>query len=274
MRSRIACLALVVAAVGITASARAEFLPLLTFEGPDLSGNPDGGEGIGANNGGALGTFGATQGTSAWVFQNKVISGSATLFDIGTVNGDPIPPNDPERRNNYLAIAAASEAAKTQDVFLQFDLTYDASKVTSTGFLQVGVFINSEAGYDQVAFGDLLGGNIGPGGAFPTLGAAGAAGGVTLTVLDPSNYSGGDNLGAVRVSIPVGATKILMLSDGGTPGFDFAQFGFNVNGAPGGTVDFGFDNVGFQVGPVPEPASLGCLALAGLAMLAKRRRSA
>jgi hypothetical protein len=275
MRSRIACLVLAAAAVGITASARAEFLPFLTFEGPDLSGNPDGGEGIGANNGGALGTFGATDGTSAWVFHNKVVSGAQTLFDIGTVNGNPSPPNDPEQRNNYLVFAAAAEAAKTQPVFLQFDLSYDATNITTAGFLQPGVIINSEGGFsNSIGFGGLIGGNIGPGGNFPNLPAAAAAKGITMTVLNPSDFTAGDYIGAVRLSIPTGPGQALPLSDGGTPGFDYAQFGFSINGNPTGTAEYAFDNVGFQIGPVPEPASAGLVAVAGLAMLARRRRSA
>jgi hypothetical protein len=260
---------LAIAASASQASAQA-FLPVLTFEGPDVSGAADGGEGLGVNNGGVLGSFGATEGTTALVFDNA-LAANQVFFDIGTVNGDPVPPNDPERLANYAVIAAAAAAAEAgQDVKLNFDVTYDASGVTNEGFLQVGVFINSEAGFDALWFGGLVGGNIGFTGTFPTLAPAAAAGGVTMTVLDPSNYLAGDNLGAVRFSIPVGPSEILLLSSGGDPGFDFAQLGFNRNSGYGGVVDFAFDNVGFEI--IPEPTAGAIMVVAGLALAASGRR--
>jgi hypothetical protein len=285
MRKRFGSIVLGAAALlGAAGSAQAQFLPMATFEGPDLSGTPDGGEGLGTNNGGAIGTFGATEGTSSLFFDNKA-AGNQVLFDFGTMNGDPVPPNDPERRNNYLVVAAASQAADPdpggppappQDVFLQFDVTYDASATTTRGFIQLGVSINSEAGFDALWFGGLLNGDLGnpPFGPadFPQLDPAAAAGGVTMTALDPSNFSTGDFVGAVRVSIPVGPSKILLLGTGGDPGFDFAQLGFNMNSGYGGALDLAYDNIGFQIGAVPEPASAGLLASAGLGLLAGRRR--
>src|SRR5688572_6199227 len=261
---RVQCASLVlgaVAAAGVAAPAGAQFLPVLTFEGPDLQAPDDGGEGLGVNNGGVLSPTGATQGTTA-LFFNDTSTGGATYFDIGTVNGDPVPPNSPERLNNYTAIRDAALAAEAgQPVTFEFDVTYDASGMTATTFFQLGVFINSNNGFDFCAFGDLNQGNIGPGGDFPQPGNQ-AAQGVTFTVLDPANLVN-DFVGALRFSIPVGPGKPLELGTGLPPdgAFDFAQLGFNRNGTAGvGTLDISFDRAGFNI--VPEPASLGVVGLA------------
>jgi hypothetical protein len=270
---RLASLALGAAAVvGAASAAQAQFTPLLTFEGPDLQAPNDGGEGLGTNNGGVLSPTGATEGTTALFFDNTS-TGGATYFDIGTVNGDPVPPNNPERQNNWAVIRDAALAAEAgQDVRLQFDVTYDASAMTATTFFQLGVFANSNNGFDFCAFGDLNQGNIGPGGDFPQPGNQ-AAQGVTFTVLDPANLTT-DFVGALRFSVPVGPGKPLELGTGLPPdgAFDFAQLGFNRNGNAGvGTLDISFDRVGFNV--VPEPASAGgVLAVGAVGLLGSRRR--
>jgi MprA protease rhombosortase-interaction domain-containing protein len=259
--------------LGVASSdAQAQFIPLLTFEGPDLQAPDDGGEGLGVNNGGVLSPTGATEGTTAFFF-NDTSTGGATYFDIGTVNGDPVPPNSPERFNNWAVVRDAALAAEAgQDVTLEFDVTYDASGMTGTTFFQLGVFINSNNGFDFVAFGDLNQGNIGPGGDFPQPGNQ-AAQGVTFTVLDPADFVN-DFVGQLRFSVPAGPGKPLELGTGLPPdgAFDFAQFGFNRNGTAGvGPLDIAFDRVGFNI--VPEPATAGLLAVAGLAGLARRRRA-
>jgi hypothetical protein len=202
----------VIAAAAFASQASAQaLLPVLTFEGPDVSGAADGG------------------------------------------------------------VAAAATAAEAgQDVRLNFDVTFDAAGVTNEGFLQVGVFVNSEAGFQALWFGGLLEGNIGFTGAFPTLDPAAIAGGVTMTTLDPVSYPAGDNLGAVRVSIPVGPGTIMPIGSGGDPGFDFAQMGFNMNSGYGGVVDFSFDNVGFEI--IPEPTTGAMMVMTGMAMAALGRR--
>jgi hypothetical protein len=270
MRMRFASLVLGAAAVvGAASAAQAQFIPVLTFEGPDLQAPDDGGEGLGTNNGGVLSSTGATEGTTALFFHNSGTAG-ATYFDIGTVNGDPVPPNSQERFNNWAAIrdaALAAEAGKT--VTLDFDVTYDASAMTGTTFFQLGVFINSNNGFDSAAFGDINQGNIGPGGNFPQ---PGNDPNVTFEVIDPANLTT-DFVGTLRFHIPAGPGKTLNFGTGTPPdgAFDFAQFGFNRNGAAGvGTLDISFDRVGFNV--APEPATVGLLAVAALGTLGSRRR--
>lgn len=274
MRYRLTCAALA-GAVGAfalaSAPAQAQFIPVLTFEGPDLQPPDDGGEGLGVNNGGVLSPTGATEGTTAFFFDNSS-TGGATYFDIGTVNGDPVPPNSPERFNNWAAIRDAALAAEAgQPVTFEFDVTYDASAMTGQTFFQLGVFINSNNGFDFCAFGDLNQGNIGPGGNFPQPGNQ-AAQGVTFTVLDPADLVT-DFVGALRFSIPAGPGMPLSFGTGNPPdgAFDFAQLGFNRNGNAGvGPLDISFDRAGFNV--VPEPAGAGVLALVGVAALSRSRR--
>lgn len=276
MRTGFTCIVLGAGAALLSMSApqaQAQFLPLLTFEGPDVVAPNDGGEGIGANaGGGVVSPFGATQGANAFFFDNSP-SANAVYFDIGTVNGNVADPNGgghAERLQNYNTIAAASAADEAGTaVTLQFDVTYDATGVTTAGFFQFGVFANSNDGFDGVWFGGLNQGNIGPGGNFPQ---AGSEPGVTFTILDPADFVT-DMVGAVRFSVPVGNGKALDLGSGHPPdgAFDFAQMGFNRNSGYTGTLDIAIDNVGFNI--VPEPASAGVLmSVAGLALAGRRRR--
>ena len=254
------------ATLGLAAAAGAQTIPLLTFEAD---------EGVGANAGGGVyGPFGATQGVRAFDF-NNLASGNRTLFDIGTVNGDA-PAGSPQL-DNYEAFNSLNTALNSgKNGLLEFDLTIDDAGVmgpdattSGEGFLQLGVFINSDAGFKGLGFGDLLGGNIGGVGTFPELGNAAVAGGVTLTILDPVNDAAGDTTFTARVSIPVGPNRILSFGDGGDGSLDFAQFGFTQNSGYGGTINLAIDNVVLQV---PEPTSLGLLGLAAAPLLMRRRR--
>jgi hypothetical protein len=259
------------AMLGIAATAQGQTIPVLTFEGPDLVAPNDGGEGLGVNNGGVVSPTGATEGANALFFDNS-LSANALYFDIGTVNGNPLDPNGgghAERLANYNAIAAASALAESgTPVFLEFDVSYDATGVTGAGFFQLGVFANSNNGFDGVWFGGLNQGNIGPGGDFPQPGGE-AGNGVTFTILDPADFIN-DHVGAIRFSVPVGLGKALELGSGNPPDgiFDFAQMGFNRNSGYTGTLDISFDRIGFT----PEPATAGVLAFAALAALSRRRR--
>jgi hypothetical protein len=254
MRSSLKRVSLVAGAVlGLAASAQAEFVPLLTFEGPDTVGPADGGEGLGVNNGGVVGAFGATEGTSALVF-NDTIATNGVWFDIGTINGNPADPNGgghAERLANFLVCQQAGLAGENgSSVTLEFDFTYDATGMTEQTFFQVGTAINSNNGFDGCWFGGLNQGNIGPGGNFPQPGNEAGAG-ATFTILDPADLVT-DFVGAIRFSIPTGPGKVLEFGTGIPPDgvFDFAQLLFNRNGAGvGGTFDVAFDRVGFNIIP-------------------------
>jgi hypothetical protein len=223
----------------------------------------------GANSAAGLGGgFGVTQGSSAFVIDNAT-AGCCTFLS-SSVNGM----STGEQLNNYNAARTAALLLDNTPGFFVFDLGYDASGVFSDAFLQIGVVINSDAGFsNSTVFGPLLGGNVGPTGNFPVLGAA-AASGATMEVLDPSNFAAGDFRGLIRVSVPIvngdANSHTLPFGTGGDGIFDFAQVGFGRNGSWPGFLDLSFDNVGFLA--VPEPGSLSLLAVCGLAALVRRNR--
>ncbi len=214
------------------------------------------------------GGFGVTQGSSAFVIDNATAQ-CCTIIN-SQVNGLAVG----EQLNNYNAARDAALLLDSTPGFFVFDLGYDVSGVFADAFLQIGVVINSDAGFsNSTVFGPLLGGNIGPTGNFPVLGSA-AASGATMEVLDPSNFAAGDLRGLVRVSVPIvnGDANNLTLPFGtnGDGVLDFAQVGFGINGGWPGFLDLSFDNVGFLA--VPEPASLMLLGACGLVALVRRSR--
>lgn len=209
--------------------------------------------------------FGVTQGNSALVLDNVTQPGGFTL-----INSDYNGFSTGEGLNNYNAAASAAALLNSNPGTLSFDLGYDASGVFADAFIQIGVVINSDEGFNNsTVFGPLLGGNVGPTGDFPTLGSAGASG-ATLTVLDPSDFAAGDFLGLIRVEIPTGPGALLPFGDGGDGSLDFIQLGFGYNGGWPGFLDLSLDNVGWSV--VPEPTSAAIVAI-GLASLGLRRTS-
>jgi hypothetical protein len=232
-------------------------------------------EGLTANTyGGAIsaaglgGGFGVTQGSSAFVIDN------ATAQCCTIINTQVNALSTGEPLNNYNAAKSAALRLDNQPGALMFDLGYDVSGVFADAFLQIGVIINSDAGFsNSTIFGPLLGGNIGPTGNFPVLGSA-AASGATIEVLDPSNFAAGDLRGLIRVSVPIvngdADTLTLPFGTNGDGIFDFAQLGFGINGGWPGFLDLSFDNVGFLV--VPEPTSLALLGACGLVALFRRNR--
>jgi hypothetical protein len=84
---------------------------------------------------------------------------------------------------------------------------------------------------------------------------------VTGTVNQYPGYSGQLN----TVSINYDAYKALITANPG-----YIQFGITTNNGPAAPADIYFDN--FTLSAAPEPASLGLLAIGGLAMLRNRRR--
>lgn len=209
--------------------------------------------------------FGVTQGSSAFVIDN------ATAKCCTIINTNVGGSSTGESLNNYNAARTAAIALESNPGRFYFDFGYDVSAVPANAFAQIGIVLNSDAGYDNsIGFGKLLGGNIGPTGNFPVLGTA-AADGATMEVLDPSNFAAGDFKGLVRVSMPIGATPLLKFGTGGDGVLNFAQVGFTVNGGWAGTMKMSFDNVGFQVNVVPEPATCSLLGLALAGLLMRRR---
>lgn len=214
------------------------------------------------------GGFGVTEGTSAFVIDNATAQ-CCTIIN-SQVNGLAAG----ESLNNYNAARDAALVLDGTPGAFVFDLGYDVSGVFADAFLQIGVLINSDAGFsNSTVFGPLLGGNIGPTGNFPVLGSA-AASGATITVLDPSNFAAGDFRGLIRVSVPIvngdADSNTLPFGTGGDGVLDFAQVGFGINGGWPGFLDLSFDNVGFYV--VPEPTSLSLFGVCGLFALVRRSR--
>lgn len=218
---------------------------------------------------GVAGGVGITEGSQALIVNDVPAANSDNFIAYQFTSADT-----GEAGANYAAFNAAEAAMDAGlDVFLSFDFGFDSSGVTSSGYFQPGVAVNSDAGFSELRFGKLLEGNIGPTSTtFPTLDATTAAAGVTMEILDPMDSPGGDPRGVVRVVIPIDndGSKPLNIGDGGDGVNNFFQFQLHRQGGWQGTIDVSLDRVGFIV--VPEPASL---VLAGIAVctaaLARRR---
>jgi hypothetical protein len=162
---------------------------------------------------------------------------------------------------NGWADAGTRIAAGDTDVKLEFDFTFDNGSVTTDGFAQLAIFVNSTlGGFKQYGTGGFIGGNASS--SFPSLDPAAVADGVTLTGSGNTRH----------VAIPMGPTKSLTV---GAPGAgDFYQIGFKSNGGWVGTVDWAIDNMritGANIG-VPEPGTLTLISLGMAAFIFGRRR--
>jgi len=268
---RIAALsAAVLSLTGVTVMGQT--IPLFTFEineGATLA-NPHGGANSTTGLDGAVGGVGITQGAQAFIINDIPPANDSTELSYQMSSSGV-----GEEANNYNAFVSAYNAIVSGfDVYLTYDYGYDATGVTTQGFFQPGIALNSDQGFSERRFGNLLEGNIGPGGNFPILDAGAAAGGATMTVLDPSNFATGDMRGVIRVRIPVGTAgdlELLNIGPGGNATHDFFQIFFHSQGGWQGTQDWSIDRVGFDV--IPEPASLAISAfgLVALALLRRRR---
>jgi hypothetical protein len=209
--------------------------------------------------------FGITQGSSAFVINNATAQ-CCTIINSSVSSG-----STGESLNNFNAASAAAIAMESSPGRFYFDFGYDVSDVPANAYAQIGIVINSDAGYDNtIGFGKLLTGNVGPTGNFPVLGTA-ANDGATMEILDSSDFAAGDYKGLVRVSMPIGAAPLLKFGTGGDGVLNFAQVGFSVNGGWAGSMKMSFDNVGFQVNVVPEPATCSLLSLTLAGLLMRRR---
>lgn len=145
--------------------------------------------------------------------------------------------------------AALAIAAGNTNVKLEFDFSWDHTSMTSAGFAQLGIFVNSTgANFREYGTGALIGGNINgvEPDIFPRLAAPAIADGVTLTTLGPNS---------IHLAIPMNTAAT---SDGqglniGSGSGNFYQMGFKTNGGWGGTVDWAIDNV--QITGVQVPTT-------------------
>ena len=170
-------------------------------------------------------TLGVTNGAQSMLIDNLTsgfkFSGTATH---GAGSG-------PEY--NTWAGAGNAIAAGKKSVKLQFDFSWDNSALAAAAFAQLGMHVNSNGpGWLQYGTGELIVGDIGPGGTgFPTLAPAAIADGVTMTNLSPNS---------VHLAIPLGLPRRLHI---GPENGNFYQIGFHTNGNWAETVDWAIDNV-------------------------------
>lgn len=135
-------------------------------------------------------------------------------------------------------------AGGATDVTLEFDLAVDYMAVSSSGWAQLGMFMNSTSGglggWKEYGTGSFLGGNVGAN--FPVAEGQAATDGVTVT---------SSGAGQFHVSVPLGPTLTV------SPG-TFYQIGFKSNGGWGGTYDLAIDNVSVssEAFAIPEPNSM------------------
>jgi hypothetical protein len=258
--------------VATAIAAEAQTIPLLTFEVNEgtPSSNPHAGANSNIGLDGVVGGVGITEGANAFVIKNIPSNNSSDELGYQVSSS-----STGEALNNYNAFVQAYNAiAGGNDVFLTYDYGYDTTNVTNTAFYQPGIALNSDQGFSERRFGNLLQGNIGVGGNFPQLNATAAAGGATMTILDPSTF-GTDNRGVIRMRIPVGTagnSKLLNIGPGGDSVNDFFQIFFHSQGGWQGTMDLAIDRVGFDVVPIPEPATIAMIGTSLLALAFTRRR--
>ena len=258
---RVACVA---AACAITVAARpARGAMILNFEG----GGTDGGEGL-VNTNYTIGSFGATSGTHA--DDATVSTSSGTIFDIGTVTAG----STGAGLTHYNAINAGM--AEAQPLQLSFDIAINTANVTTDGYFQITLIGNSNNGYFDDGYGNLINGyNIDEG---LTLNSHAAAQGATLTTT--TRLANG--ISAYHFTIPVlatpqsdGTVPTLGPGAGNTGNSGFYQLSLVASGGWGGTALVGLDNLQIGAIPaVPEPASMALVAVPALTLLGRRRRSA
>jgi hypothetical protein len=121
---------------------------------------------------------------------------------------------------------------------------------------------NQASGYSQL-YNIILNG---PGPGFTTVGGSSGATSPLATVTGTVNQFPPFNGQLFTVSINYDAYKAALSA---SPGY--MQLGFQTNNANPPT-DFYFDN--FTLSQVPEPASFGLVSIAGIGLLARRRRAA
>ena len=176
-------------------------------------------------------TFGATEGSMALLMDNLT---SGFKNDVGKTGNFFASTAGFENAFELFSLAA-DEIAEGNTPDLEFDFTFDLANVTSDEFLQLGLYINSTAGFTQYGTGDFIGGDTNS--TFPTVvGGQAAADGMTITPTGTTNQ--------YHAVVPLGPT--LQLGEGSS----FFDLGFKSNGAWTGTLDMAIDNI--QITGLPE----------------------
>lgn len=197
-------------------------------------------------------TLGVTDGSQSLLIDD-LTSGFKNDAGVATVNTPGTQAFDAWNQ------AATRLALGDTDVKLEFDFSYDHTNATGLpAFGQIGLFLNSNAGFVQYGTGQLIGGNLGAD--FPRLEALAVGDGATLVSTGPNT---------VHVAIPLGPRI------GVGPG-TFYQIGLKSNGGWGGTVDWAIDNLiisGANIvdNRIPEPGTMALALLGGLGLAAVRR---
>lgn len=174
-------------------------------------------------------TVGATDGTMAMLIDNLTPGFKNDAGMTGNFNGSTPGFND---AYNLLSTAGNVLAAGGNPK-LEFDLTTDVTGVTSNGYMQLGMFLNSTAGYKEYSTGNFIGGNALT--SWPVAEGQGATDGLTITPVTANQ---------VHVSVPLAPT--LQIAGGST----FYDIGFKSNGAWEGTIDLAIDDVRLSGLPV------------------------
>ena len=242
----------------------AQAATVLDFEG---TGN-DGGEALSNTNTTTSTTFGVTHGSQAL---NIVGGPTMSLFDIGTVT----PTSTGASLAHYNAINSGI-AETGGPLQISFDISINTTGVTTDGYFQLILIGNSQNGYFQDGYGNLINGyNIQGQGL--SLGTLATNQGATLTATTP--YTNG--VGTYHFTIPL-FTEAQYTAEGhqddptfgnsGAPN-PYDQFSLSGSGGYAGNVTFAVDNVQIGAAATPEPASLGLLGVVGGALMSRRRRA-
>ncbi len=185
-------------------------------------------------------SFGATHGSSALLIDNITPGYKNTL--TRSDNFGPATAGMVEAYNAFNSAASVVAAGRTPK--LEFDLTWDFSQVTLSSWFQLGMVLNSQAGWQEYNVGQLVVGNTDISAPTPVgLGAVAENDGVTITSLGPSS---------ARLAIPFGPTKTINL----VPNSTYYDIWFKSNGAWEGTIDLAVDNFRITGLPVYEEHTL------------------
>lgn len=184
--------------------------------------------------------FGATHGASA-----MKIEGLTSGWKSVVASTDNFGSATPGLTDVYNAFnVAAGVIANGGTPSLEFDLTWDFAGVTQSNWLQLGLAINSQAGWKEYSVGEFIVGNADISSSTPvSLDSIAVNDGATLTMIGPAS---------ARVAVPFGPTKMLNIS----PGSTYYHMQFRSSGAWEGTIDFAIDNIRFTGVPIYEEYTL------------------